>query len=66
MEEMYRGYLIEKYEHPKIRSYFGIYSNEGKHVWNCNTKKEAKKLINMIIDEGYNPFDWSNKHVLNE
>jgi uncharacterized protein YfaP (DUF2135 family) len=67
LEEItYRAYLIEPVEHSKTRKYFGVFSPDGKHLWNCNTKKSAKKLVDLILDEGYDPFDFSNRHLLNE
>ena len=60
----YRGYLIEPVEHPKLTRYFGVFSPEGNHVWNCKTKKSAKKLVDLIIDNNYNPFDFSNRHLI--
>lgn len=65
-EEMYRCYLIETVEHPKIARCFSVFGNDGKHIWNCKTKKSAKKLIDLIVDENYNPFDFSNRHIIDK
>ena len=52
----YKKCFVEYLSHPKIAAYWACFTASGKHIWNCQSKAEAKKLIDEIDKTGIHPY----------